>query len=78
MAESAPAGPMTTIGPISQVTIAAPDLGAIVRAYVEHLGYREGVRTTITDAQAQAWGCPAAAGARCVTVHPLSLIHICC
>lgn len=70
MAESTTAGRMNLIGPISQVTIAAPDLEASVRAYVEHLGYREGARSTITDVQAQAWGCPATAGARCVTIHP--------
>lgn len=58
------------IGPLSGVTIATPDLEASERAYVRDLGYRAGTRGTIGREQAHAWNCPAATGARYVTVHP--------
>lgn len=58
------------IGPIAGVTIATPDMEASEHAYVHHLGYRAGIRGTISPEQARAWNRPAAAGARYVTVHP--------
>ena len=58
------------IGPISCVTIATPDLAASETAYVQHLGYQVGGRGRVAAADANAWGCPAAMGARFLTVHP--------
>lgn len=59
-----------TLGPITAVTIATPDLAASEAAYVGHLGYRLAERGEVSAAQARAWGRPAAEGARFVNVHP--------
>ncbi len=60
----------SSIGPITCVTIATPDLASSERAYVGHLGYQVGARGFVTAAEAAAWTCTASAGARCLTVHP--------
>ncbi len=58
------------IGPIVGVTLNTPDLAASEQAYVRDLGYRVADRGRITGVRALAWDCPAAAGARFVTLQP--------
>lgn len=62
------AGP--AIGPIIGVTMNTPDLAASEQAYVGDLGYRTVARGHVTGSQANAWECPATAGARFVTLQP--------
>lgn len=66
--QSRSAGPR--IGPIVGVTLSTPDLAASEQAYMGDLGYRARARGRVTEAQARAWGCPATAGARFVTLQP--------
>jgi catechol 2,3-dioxygenase-like lactoylglutathione lyase family enzyme len=65
------AGKVPAIGPIVGVTISTPDLAASEAAYVSALGYRLSDRGLVNDTLATRWGCPAMAGARYITVHPV-------
>jgi catechol 2,3-dioxygenase-like lactoylglutathione lyase family enzyme len=60
----------TSLGPITGVTIASPDLRASEAAYTGHLGYRVGSRGHVSAELAVAWGRRAAEGARYVSLHP--------
>jgi catechol 2,3-dioxygenase-like lactoylglutathione lyase family enzyme len=57
---------------IIAVTLAAPDLDPVERAYVDLLDYRVGERGTVSGALAAAWGAPRAAGARWLLLQPAS------
>ena len=57
------------IGPISCVTIAAPDLGAMEDAYA-HLGYRATAGGRISGELAAFWGAEAAEGAQFLLMAP--------
>ena len=58
------------LGPIRCVTFTAPDLGAVEDAYRRYLGYRVVSRGQVGEALAQAWGTPAAAGAKVLELAP--------
>ncbi len=51
-----------SIGPISCVTVAAPELQRMIDAYRLYLGYEMVDHGRVTPAQAQLWGRPALAG----------------
>lgn len=53
---------------IVAVTVTTARLDAAITAYSEFLDHRVTERGVVSPAQARAWGCPAAAGARCVTL----------
>ncbi len=57
------------IGPITCVTIAAPDLGAMEEAY-KHLGYRATAGGRIPGERAAFWGAEAAEGAQFLLMAP--------
>lgn len=50
---------MPAIGPISCVTIAAPDLQYMIDTYHLYLGYELVDHGRLSAAQAELWGCPA-------------------
>jgi len=58
------------LGAIRRVTISATDLTAVETAYSEYLESRLTDRGTVSDAEAAAWGAPAAAGAACISMQP--------
>jgi catechol 2,3-dioxygenase-like lactoylglutathione lyase family enzyme len=57
---------------ILSVTLSAPDLDAVERAYVDLLDYTVAERGTVNSALAAAWGAPGAAGARWLLLQPAS------
>lgn len=61
-----------TPGPITGVTLAAANLAAVERAYVDHLGYRVVERGQVGAEWAQGWRCPGAEGASYVLAAPQS------
>ena len=62
----------STLGAIRAVTFTVPDLGAIEHAYVRELGYAVAGRGRVGEAQAIAWGAPAAVDARVTILAPAS------
>lgn len=62
--------PGPTLGPITGVTLATPDLAASERAYAGDLGYRVISRAPLTTASARSWGCMAVAGAPALQLQP--------
>ena len=58
------------LGAIRRVTISATNLDVIERAYSEYLEYQVSERGEVSAAEAQAWGCPAAAGAASLSMRP--------
>jgi len=57
-------------GPITAVTFTAPDLAAVADLYAEFLDYRQIDSGTVSTAQAEAWGAPAAAGSPWINLAP--------
>lgn len=57
---------------ILAVTLCAPELDSVERAYVDLLDYRVAARGVVTAGLAAAWGAPLAAGARYVLLQPAS------
>ena len=60
------------LGPVRGVTTTADDLDAVEAAYVRWLGYRVAQRGEVARATALAWGAPALAGRRILTLEPES------
>jgi hypothetical protein len=58
------------LGAIRRVTISATNLDAIEQAYSKYLEYQVSARGEVSDAEAQAWGCPATAGAASLSMRP--------
>lgn len=61
---------MTTLGPISCVTLATPDVQRLVDAYHLHLGYELVDHGRVSPALARAWGRPGLAGRRQASMLP--------
>lgn len=61
---------MTTLGPISCVTIATPDVQRLVDAYSLHLGYELIDHGRVSPQQARLWARPLLAGRRYATMLP--------
>jgi hypothetical protein len=64
-----PAG-LSRLGPICCVTITAPDLDAVERAYVDYLHFRVVARGKISAPIARLWSRPGAAGRRFLSLAP--------
>jgi hypothetical protein len=58
------------LGAIRRVTISATDLGAVEEAYAKYLEYRVTSRSRVSEAEALAWGAPAAANAPTLSMRP--------
>ena len=58
------------LGKIRSVTLSAPDLDAVEVAYGDYLDYRVISRGAVSEAEADAWGCPAVAGAAQLAMAP--------
>ena len=61
---------MSTLGPISCVTVAAPDVQRMIDAYHLHLGYELVDQGRVSPAQARLWGRPGLAGRRYASMLP--------
>ncbi len=64
--------PLPAIGPWAASTIAAPDVAATEKVYVDWLGFRVVHRGTLDSAVAQSWGAPKNAGAAFSVLEPES------
>jgi catechol 2,3-dioxygenase-like lactoylglutathione lyase family enzyme len=62
--------PRAVISRIKYVTIGAPDVDAVQRAYTEWLGYKVVEKTRVSPVMAKSWGTPAAAGRPFVLMLP--------
>jgi hypothetical protein len=60
------------LGKIACVTVSAPDLDAIERAYSRNFNYRVCETGTVSEAQAALWGTKGMAGARTLIMEPPS------
>ncbi|MDA0368883.1 MAG: hypothetical protein O3C65_03255 [Proteobacteria bacterium] len=56
------------LGPFAAATVMASDPAAAAAAYVEYLGYRQVIDTSVPGDIAASWGAPAMAGRRVVSV----------
>lgn len=65
-------GARAKLGAIRAVTYAVADLAAIEAAYAIELGYQIAARGRISEPEARAWGAPAVAGRRSLTLGPAS------
>jgi hypothetical protein len=61
---------MPRLGPISCITVAAPELDRLVDAYDQYLGYRAVEHGVVSLSQAALWARPKLAGRRCVLLRP--------
>ena len=65
-------GVRPTLGSIRAVTYAVGNLSAVEAAYIGELGYRIAARSVVSAPEACAWGAPAVAGRRSLTLGPAS------
>ncbi|HEX8756109.1 MAG TPA: hypothetical protein VF745_07210 [Steroidobacteraceae bacterium] len=72
MARTASRSDRQVLGAIRAVTYTVPDLRAIERAYVDHLGYNVAARGRVGAHLARAWGAAEVAGLRMLLLGPAS------
>lgn len=72
MSESKKTVPVPAIGPWAASTIAAPDVDAVEKTYIDHLGYWVVERGTVSETQAMSWGTPATVGKKVSVLAPES------